>query len=502
MFFDNLSSTPRRSNFVQKLALQLNTLKLEALGKVFTGGPVSVSKATESSLFNQRQGSLNIPIPSPETPEKLISDHNPGRSIQANSSSGGLPGKIHSKPGLPQGARNPEGPDFVARFTKQNRFRGTAPPRTLTEADLKNLNLRPGESFQAEALRPFDSKTLLVRLSRTSLLVHTDKPDAFGPGDIIRGTVQPNRHNFILTTAKRGTPSLAVTPNLIRSSFPQNQSLNDALLNLQGSLSVNAERGATGLNPTLIKNLQETLGDLLFSRNLSEGKTPSAYQIESTVERSGLNLEGRVKEMVLGSLKPGSEILFERDLKGQVLRLVEHLEKIIATEKLNPDQGPQIRELLSHLRQTNQTIEFQQLNHLLAKQENQPQLLPIPAQILGENEDLKIYVREESTNNKNGEGKAKKAIQLVFLLDMSLLGDIRVDGRVEQQTVSLEITAKSAAIVQWIESQASLLEGTLAQLGFETTLKATVREKVESDIPESFSEYLLKDASQLVDILT
>ena len=171
-------------------------------------------------------------------------------------------------------------------------------------------------------------------------------------------------------------------------------------------------------------------------------------------------------------------------------------------DKLNPDQVPQARELLTHLRQTSQTLEFQQLNHLLAKQENQPQLLPIPAQILGENEDLKIYVREESSKNKNGEGKANKAFQLVFFLDMSLLGDIRIDGRVEKQKVSLEIIAQSEAIVQWIESQASLLESTLNQLGFETSLKATMHEKVDRDIPESFSDYLLKDASQLVDILT
>ncbi|MFQ5673318.1 MAG: flagellar hook-length control protein FliK [Nitrospinales bacterium] len=255
------------------------------------------------------------------------------------------------------------------------------------------------------------------------------------------------------------------------------------------------------IDPGLLDRLRETLSVLLPR----EGKTPDDSQLREQVDRSGIRYEARVKKALATRLTPETRSALARDLKGQLLALQETLEKQLPREgektSLAAGRGQAIRELVHHIKRATDNIEFQQLSNQFARQDNNPILIQIPDPFSPATRTVKLYVREDQAGEGAKKGE-KTNFHLTFLLNLSSLGNLRIDATTSHENVAAKITTEQKSVADHIANQLPRLESRLKEMGFDAAVTASVRETVEMDAGEDLNRMLIEEPSRLVDIKT
>ena len=150
--------------------------------------------------------------------------------------------------------------------------------------------------------------------------------------------------------------------------------------------------------------------------------------------------EAKVRDFLLEPGISKKNALLENDLKGQLLRLGRQLENIPSGISENNASDKFIAKLMSQVNQAVSNIELQQLVHHFSKEEQHPLLLQLPENLLGEEDRFKIYIlpdqQEEAGSKPDPENKT---FNLVFLLNLSALGDLRIETKVFKDEVSIHV---------------------------------------------------------------
>ena len=149
-----------------------------------------------------------------------------------------------------------------------------------------------------------------------------------------------------------------------------------------------------------------------------------------------------------------------------------------------------------------ENIELHQLTNQLARQENQSVLLQIPNPYGQGNPAIKLYVRPSGDEESGKKGAGKKSYNLVFFLDLSMLGNLRVDSQVSQTQLSVKMKVENQSIADFIESRTEEFNSRLADLGFQADLTCCVEDKIELDFENELSAILFQDEARLVDVTT
>jgi len=218
--------------------------------------------------------------------------------------------------------------------------------------------------------------------------------------------------------------------------------------------------------------------------------------------RSGIHYEAKVKNLNFENLTSERRMELGRDFKGQLLELSRAVESELSKANLPETLIKQGGELLTQVRQAVQNIEFQQLSSQYAKQENHPLLLQIPHSFFGEGETVKIYIRDGADHPKSDQKNKAKAYNLVFLLDLSALGNLRIDSRVSETGISVNILGQSPGIIDFINQRAPEFVTRMEELGYQITVSGQVQEQVEMEVPDILSNLLVDPSFNLVDIKT
>lgn len=128
-----------------------------------------------------------------------------------------------------------------------------------------------------------------------------------------------------------------------------------------------------GLNIDLgqLKQLQANLQKIVSQ----EPRNPSAVQLKEIVDRSGLHYEAKVRDFVSEPDLSSKNILLEKDLKGQLMRLTQQLEQTPSGAAENTASDKFVGKWMFQVNQAVSNIELQQLVHHFSKEEQQPLLL-------------------------------------------------------------------------------------------------------------------------------
>ncbi|SVD44620.1 uncharacterized protein METZ01_LOCUS397474, partial [marine metagenome] len=145
-------------------------------------------------------------------------------------------------------------------------------------------------------------------------------------------------------------------------------------------------------------------------------------------------------------------------------------------------------------------IELHQLTNQFARHEGQPIILQIPDPFMI-GKTINLYVRD---NDKDTDGKSKdnNGVLLVFFLDMSALGNLRVDVKMNKETTSIKIDVENQDIEKFINRNLKEFCARLEAIGFDVNASCCVVSKVEDNLGKKLNQLLVDDSKRLVDLTT
>ena len=552
MLSDNLSPNTLRPIFSHALSLKLEIIKLEAFIQNYSTGQTLAGKVVqvlpEQKAVVELQGEkLLLQFPRPVNPGQNIAikieQVHPSPILKLTefssltSSQKIAPGNL-AKVGAPlntpesdktsiqyrsadslsgtpvPGAENGQAaPDTkVTNPLTKAELKATAPldkrvtTAPLSKTDLKPLGIEGGQKVKAEVIRVVDRETVQVRFNDNAVTIRYAASQKLQLGEPIYLHAKPiPSGKFVLEVEQIPIPSVTVRPPLemsvLKNYLPARQPLIQVLAGLkevflEGPLTQLKE---LNIDPAQLKQLQTNLQKII-SR---EFKAPDAAQLKEMIDRSGFHYEAKVKDFVLEPGLSNKNVLLENDLKGQLMRLARQLEQIPAGATESTASEKFTGKLMAQVNQAVSNIELQQLTHHFAKEEQHPLLLQLPENLLGEEDRFKIYIFPDQREDAGQESDFHNRIfNLVFLLNLSALGDLRIETKIFKDEISIHITGSNSDAVQFIQAHVPELEDLFQEVGFSISVTSQHQTEVSMEVPDSLGQLLIDTPLQMVDLKT
>ena len=368
----------------------------------------------------------------------------------------------------------------------------------LSARAIKRMNLSSGQVIKATILDSQINNTVVKFENRLIRAYNFSEPPNLG--EKISLIVTPYLDRFKLVS-QDDRESKLVDIFKIKSLLPYKESFGvmvqklDILLN--SSEIIKSLRAETGLVSRLIKTLN-LLKSPFFEQDLtSQGST----LVKQQIDLSGINYESKVKNALEGKELLDVPTNVKNDLKGQLINLLKLLEIRIGGNETSAIQRYQILKVIKVLMRAVDNIELQQLTNQLSRQENQPITLQIPDPFMI-GKTINLYIRQTEDESKNKENKENKSVLLVFFLELSALGNLRVDAKINNQAISLRIDVENSNIAKFIENSLKDFCSSLDDLGFEVNASCGVVANIDKELESKLNPLLISETNRLVDLRT
>lgn len=368
----------------------------------------------------------------------------------------------------------------------------------LSARAIKKMNLSSGQVIKATIVDSQTNNTVVKFENRLIRAYSFSEPPNLG--EKISLIVTPYLDRFKLVSQDDRASKL-VDIFKIKSLLPYKESFGvmvqklDILLN--SSEIIKSLRAETGLVPRLIKTLN-LLKAPFFEQDLtSQGST----LIKQQIDLSGINYESKVKHALEGKELLDVPTNVKNDLKGQLINLLKLLEIRIGGNETSAIQRYQLLKVIKVLMRAVDNIELQQLTNQLSRQENQPITLQIPDPFMI-GKTINLYIRQSEDKSKNKENKENKSVLLVFFLELSALGNLRVDAKINNQAISLRIDVENSNIAKFVENSLKDFCSSLDDLGFEVNASCGVVANIDKELESKLNPLLISETNRLVDLRT
>ena len=368
----------------------------------------------------------------------------------------------------------------------------------LSARAIKKMNLSSGQVIKATIVDSQTNNTVVKFENRLIRAYSFSEPPNLG--EKISLIVTPYLDRFKLVSQDDRASKL-VDIFKIKSLLPYKESFGvmvqklDILLN--SSEIIKRLRAETGLVSRLIKTLN-LLKAPFFEQDLtSQGST----LIKQQIDLSGINYESKVKHALEGKELLDVPTNVKNDLKGQLINLLKLLEIRIGGNETSAIQRYQLLKVIKVLMRAVDNIELQQLTNQLSRQENQPITLQIPDPFMI-GKTINLYIRQSEDKSKNKENKENKSVLLVFFLELSALGNLRVDAKINNQAISLRIDVENSNIAKFVENSLKDFCSSLDDLGFEVNASCGVVANIDKELESKLNPLLISETNRLVDLRT
>jgi len=360
--------------------------------------------------------------------------------------------------------------------------------------------LLPGQVARGEATKVLDSGRVRVRIQNTEVeaqLPAQSKPVRIGESVLVKTALSKDGLSFQILNQENQGPKIDGTT--LKSYLPAKQDMGKMLTNLESILNKNPDLGKYKIDSDVVQRLRDNL-KILIPR---EQTTPDGTRIKEQVDRSGVNYEAKVKKAVDEGLMIDKKPILSKDLKGQLMELQTKLEKYLAKEgdRIPPPTQRTITETIQQVKLASDNIELQQLSNQFSKQEQNPLVLQIPDPYAPETRTAKLFIRDDG-EGEGGKIGDKKDFHMVFLLNLSAIGDIRIDAKLNGKNLAADFASEDQNVVKSIDAGREDLKKKLEELGFSASINASVKEKTDMEMEDSTDQALKEVSTRLVDIKT
>ena len=368
----------------------------------------------------------------------------------------------------------------------------------LSARAIKKMNLSSGQVIKATIVDSQTNNTVVKFENRLIRAYSFSEPPNLG--EKISLIVTPYLDRFKLVSQDDRASKL-VDIFKIKSLLPYKESFGvmvqklDILLN--SSEVIKSLRAETGLVPRLIKTLN-LLKAPFFEQDLT---SQGSALVKQQIDLSGINYESKVKNALEGKELLDVPTNVKNDLKGQLINLLKLLEIRIEGNETSAIQRYQLLKVIKVLMRAVDNIELQQLTNQLSRQENQPITLQIPDPFMI-GKTINLYIRQSEDKSKNKENKENKSVLLVFFLELSALGNLRVDAKINNQAISLRIDVENSNIAKFVENSLKDFCSSLDDLGFEVNASCGVVANIDKELESKLNPLLISETNRLVDLRT
>jgi hypothetical protein len=250
------------------------------------------------------------------------------------------------------------------------------------------------------------------------------------------------------------------------------------------------------IQPQLLEKLRETLQVL----TPKPGVTPGEVEIEEQVEKSGVRYEAKVKQFLTQTDDQKVGLELTRDLKGQLLDLLQVTEKSIKNLS-KQNQSQQVFDFQKRVEVSVDSIELNQLSSRVATQENQPLVLQIPNPLSPGEKTINLFIREDSEGGGDGEKDDKETYNMAFFLNLSALGNIKINAKVGPESLAVKMEVEQDDVANFIRNNSVDFEKRMEKKDLNTTVECFMREEV-SPIKDNLIELLVSQNTSLLSVKT
>ncbi len=371
--------------------------------------------------------------------------------------------------------------------------------RDLSAREIDNMNLTSGESIKATVVDVSGKNNIVVNFENKLITAYFSSvlPKT---GENVSLVVTPHGDGFRLVVPPDSTPKL-VDIFKIKSLLPFKEPFGEMLEKLD--ILVNSSEDIKNLSAKtgLVGRLAKTLNFLKTPPLVKNFPSQGSAQLKQQIDLSGINYEPKVKNIFQRKEPFEVPLNVKNDLKGQLIKLLELIEIRSVEKDTSVSQRRQFMEIVKVLHRAIENIELQQLTNQFARQENQLILLQIPDPFMI-GKTVNLYLRRPEDEGKGKGNKNNDDVLLVFLLQLSALGNLRVDAKMNKESISVRIDVENQNVAQFIDSNLKDFCSCLGDLGFEVNASCSVVGNIDRELDKQLNQLLACDSDRLVDLTT
>jgi len=391
-----------------------------------------------------------------------------------------------------------QGPDYKTQLSSPNKV---SVPATISTAVLERVDLFPNQEYKARVSQVVDKQNIVLEIKGQQLQLPFNENKVPVPGTTIIVKFEKIAENIfsLVRPEPIGIPN-PLSREVLRPYLSAYATLPKMIVNLEKAVEA-VKVSQLNVDPKVLVDIRKTLHQLRTNRE----QLPNAEQIRQQVQVSGVNYEANVekalRETTDSKQNPALHPPLKRDLKGQMLKLISLLESLANNLSL-PDIAPRnVSQLLGVFQQAVDNIELHQLGHRLALVEQEPIVLQIPNPFSSE-QVINIYVRQLQDTDQDKKKKGHKGINLVFVLNMSVLGHVKIDARLQDKNLQVRIEVEKPSLVKFIESRVEEFSVAMKDMGFSVEMNCCLQEKIEIEFEDTIRQLMIEKQTYRVDIQT
>ncbi len=362
---------------------------------------------------------------------------------------------------------------------------------------LEEFHQSPSSNMtNARVISILDSKSILVETGGKSFSVPVANAENFKPGSqvsIYFKKTESGKQTVLVETSTNQTKRLDF--NSLKPYLPARMPLAKMANLLRSEILDSPVIPDLKIQSDVVARLRDTLRLFLPS----EGEIPNATQVRQQVESSGINYEAKVRQVLEfpSSIQARKELA--SDLKGLLLELYHSTEQVSAKVVQNaPGRFAEFRQTIKY---AIDNIELNQLSSQISKQENQPLVIQIPNPLSSGNKTIQLFVRDDSSENETGNKNPKKNHHVAFFLDLSSLGKIKINAKMNQESLSVCIDVESEEIANFIRHRTNDFEEKMNENKINTSVECFVTHEVKP-AKDNLIELLVSQNTSLINIQT
>lgn len=370
-------------------------------------------------------------------------------------------------------------------------------PEILKTEKINELKLPPDRIVQVNVNRVVDANTLSVQFEDQEFLVKTENAKLYRPDTTIRIQFEKTDSDFKpIFLDPPGKKPGTVEIELIKPYLPSRTPLGKLVGEITRDILSSPIIKELQIQPQLIEKLRETVQVL----TPKPGVTPGEVEIEEQVEKSGVRYEAKVKQFLTQAEDPKVRLELTRDLKGQLLDLLQVTEKNI--KKIpNQNQSQKISDFQQRVKVSLDSIELNQLSSRVATQENQPLVLQIPNPLSPGEKTINLFIREDSEDGQDGEKKNKETYNMAFFLNLSALGNIKINAQVSPENLAVRMEVEQEDVADFIRNNSAEFEQRMGKKDLNTTVECCTQKEV-TPIKDNLIELLVSQNTSLLSVKT
>ena len=371
--------------------------------------------------------------------------------------------------------------------------------RELSAREIDNMNLSSGQTIKANVIDVFDKNKIVVNFKNKLITAYISSVLPKN-GENVSLVVTPYGDGFRFVVQPDSAPKLVDTFK-IKSLLPFKEPFGEMLEKLD--ILINSSEVIKNLTTKadLVGRLTKTLNLLKTPFSVQIFPSQGGLQLKQQIDLSGINYEPKVTNIFRGKEPFEVPLNVTIDLKGQLMKLLDLIELRSVKKDTSVSQRRHYMEIIKVLHRAIENIELQQLTNQFARQENQPIVLQIPDPFIT-GKTVNLYLRRPDEEEKGKGKKSNDDVLLVFLLELSALGNLRVDAKMNKESISVRIDVENQDVAEFIDSNLKDFCACLGDLGLDVKASCSFVRNIDGELDRQLNQLLKYDSDRLVDLTT